>query len=178
MMNILFFIGCVKTFMIEGQLRDTNGRPVNNAIVRVPKSEAETRSNKKGKFTLEVTYKKKLAPYSLDILALAHKTKSTQLMLDTEKDKVIERKIILEPKVVTLPYRQINIDIRNAQYLIPEPSQMTPATDESKAPPESNTDQPETTQEEPTQKESSDSDNKTSTEAQTEDKTAEETKEE
>ena len=130
MMSVLFFIGCFKTYTIEGQLRDTNGRPVHNAIIRVPKSEVETRSDKKGKFVVEVQYKKKLAPYNLDILALAHKSKSTDLMLDLEKDKLLEKKFILEPKVINLPYRQINIDIFNRSNVVSEPTEKPPETTE------------------------------------------------
>ena len=113
MINLLLFIGCFKTYIIDGQLRDTNGRPVNNAIVRIPNSNVETRSDKKGRFQLEVKFQKKLAPYIMDIHPLAHEKKSTDLELETQKDKEIDKKIILEPKKIFLPYSSINLDLLN-----------------------------------------------------------------
>lgn len=113
MISLLLFIGCFKTYIIDGQLKDTNGRPVHNAIVRVPQSEVETRSNKKGKFQLEVKYKKKLGPYIMEVIPLAHEQKSTDLDLESEKEKELEKKIILEPRKIFLPYSSVNLDIHN-----------------------------------------------------------------
>ena len=92
MISLFLFVGCLKTYIIDGQLRDPNGRPVHNAIVRIPNAEQETRSDKKGRFQLEVKYKKKLAPYSLDILPLAHVHKITTLDLEGHKEKFVEKK--------------------------------------------------------------------------------------
>ena len=113
MISLLLLIGCFKTYIIDGQLRDTNGRPVNNAIVRVPQSQIETRSNKKGQFQLEVKYKKKLGPYIMEVIPLAHEKKSTDLDLESEKEKELEKKIILEPRKIFLPYSSVNLDIHN-----------------------------------------------------------------
>ena len=113
MISLLLLIGCFKTYIIDGQLKDTNGRPVHNAIVRVPQSEVETRSNKKGKFQLEVKYKKKLGPYIMEVIPLAHEQKSTDLDLESEKEKEFEKKIVLEPRKILLPYSSMNLDIHN-----------------------------------------------------------------
>ena len=116
MISLLLLIGCFKTYIIDGKLRDTNGRPVNNAIVRVPQSELETRSDKKGRFHLEIPYKKKLVPYTMVIKPLAHEEKTTNLELETTKEKEIEKKIILEPKKIFLPYSSVNLDVQNTVH--------------------------------------------------------------
>jgi hypothetical protein len=116
----IFFIGCFfKTYSLNGQLRDSNGRPVQNAIVKVDASQVETRSDKKGSFKLEIKYKKKNAPYMLDVIPLAHKQKTLELFLGDEKDKEIKRKMVLEPKVIHLPYRKLNMDLENGNPLHP-----------------------------------------------------------
>ena len=119
----IFFIGCFfKTYSLNGQLRDSNGRPVHNAIVKVDASQVETRSDNKGRFNLEIKYKKKNEPYMLDVIALAHKKKSLELFLEEEKDKEIKRKMILEPKIIRLPYRKINMDLDNLDPVHPPTS--------------------------------------------------------
>lgn len=137
MISLLLFIGCFKTYIIDGQLKDTNGRPVNNAIIRVPQSEVETRSNKKGKFQLEVKYKKKLGPYIMEVIPLAHEQKSTDLDLESEKEKELEKKIILEPRKILLPYPSVNLDILNTTIEpkneeSPKEVEPTPDKEESK----------------------------------------------
>ena len=116
-MMLFFILGCVKTYILNGQIRDSNGRPVSNALVKIEGTKFETKSDKKGRFNLQVKYNKKNEPYSLDVVALAHRSKSVELFFEEEKE--IRTKMVLEPKVIFLPYRRINIDIENLESQYP-----------------------------------------------------------
>jgi hypothetical protein len=50
---------------------------------------------------------------------LAHKTKSLNLFLEDQKEKTIKTKMVLEPKIIQLPYRKINLDLKNLAPLHP-----------------------------------------------------------
>ena len=112
-MTMLLFtlFACVKNFDISGQLRDTNGKPVQNAIITIPSAGVETRSDEKGTFKVHLQYNKKKTPYIITMKALAHEEKSQDLLLEQEKEKEISKRFILEPKKIFLPYRKINIDV-------------------------------------------------------------------
>ena len=110
MMFFCFFISCMKSFDLSGQLRDTNGKPVDNAIVAINAAQLQTRSDSKGIFSFQINYKKSNGPYILTVQALAHQSKEQDLLLELETKKELNTKIILEPKKIFLPYRKVNID--------------------------------------------------------------------
>ena len=117
MLLLCFFISCMKTFDLSGQLRDTSGKPVHNAVISIDAAQVQTRSDNKGYFELHVQYNKKNGPYILSVQALAHQSKTQDLFLEAEKKKELSTKIILEPKKIFLPYRKTNIDYLSQQAL-------------------------------------------------------------
>jgi hypothetical protein len=130
----------MKTFDLSGQLRDTSGKPVHNAVISIDAAQIQTRSDNKGNFEIHIQYNKKNGPYILSVQALAHQSKTQDLFLEVEKKKELSTKIILEPKKIFLPYRKTNIDYLSQQALEstlvpPKENETKTSPDDSSAPP-------------------------------------------
>jgi len=135
----LLFVGCLKTYTLNGQVRDMNGKPIKNAIVKVDVAEVETRTDKKGKFSLDIKYNKKKAPYILEVMPLSHKL--YQQELEFGKNLQLKTKLNLKPKSFYLPYSKSSIDLENPEVLnapentettAPQKGEETKATEEKK----------------------------------------------
>ena len=123
----LLLVGCFKTYVLNGQVRDTNGKPIKNAIVTVDVAEVETRSDKRGKFSLSLQYNKKKAPYILQVTPLAHKEYTETLEFGKETE--LTTKLTLKAKEIYLPYSKNSIDMENQEVL--NLSQNQTATEET-----------------------------------------------
>ena len=88
---------------------------IKNAIVKVDVAEVETRSDKRGRFSLDFKYNKKNAPYILKVTPLAHK--QYQETLEFGKELELSTKLTLQPKPIYLPYKKSSIDMENQGVL-------------------------------------------------------------